>query len=167
MLAAAIVITILILSTLVDGGQAVTLQQTVPTARPTETIPPNPTSTQGSPATIATSTSQPDATNPAVQQPTSTMSTDPTQVQVEQTAVGGEPTSTEVGTGAPIASVTPTIDTPPTQTGTVPAPEGWLKSLYFLVCGLSVVAGIAIIILMAVRKAAKNTAPPSPPGPTG
>lgn len=169
MLAAAIVFAILILSTLVEGGQAGTLQQTVPTAQPTATISPNPTSTQSSPATIATSTSQPDATNPSVQQPTSTMSTDATQVQVEQTAVGGVPTSTEVGTGAPTATalVTPTIEITPTQTGTDPAPEGWLKSLYFLVCGLSVVAGIAIIILMAVRKAAKNTAPPLPPGPTG
>ena len=169
MLAAAIVLAILILSVLVRGGQAGALQQTVPTAGPSETVQSNPTSTQDSPVIVATSTSQPDATNPAVQQPTSTTSADATQAQVEQTAaVGVEPTSTQVGIGAALtATVTPTIEITPTQTGTNPAAEGWLKSLYFLVCGLGVVAGIAIIILMAVRKAAKNTAPPSPPGPTG
>ena len=169
MLAAAIVIAILFMSVLVEKGQAGTLQQTVPTVAPTATIPPNPTSTRA--AAAPTSTTLPVATNPALQQPTSTTSAGATQAPVEQTAVGtvvgAEPSATEAGIGAPTATVTPTLENIPTQTGTNPAPEGWLKSLYFLVCGLGVVAAISIIILMAVRKAAKNTAPPSPPGSTG
>jgi len=173
MLAAAIVIAILFMSVLVKGGQAGPLQQTVPTVAPSATNQPNPTSTQG--VLAPTNTTLPGATNPAAQQPTATTFADATQAAVEQTAVGTdagagvgtEPTSTQVGLGAPTVTFTPTLATTPAPTGTNPAAEGWLKSLYFLVCGLGVVAAIAIIILMAVRKAAKNTAPPSPPGPTG
>ena len=169
MLAAGIVIAILFMSVLVERGQAGTMQQTVPTVGPTATNTSNPTSTQG--VFVPTNTTQPGATNPAVLQPTSTLSANATQAPAEQTAVatdvGAQPTATEVGIGTPTATASSIVEITPTQTGTDPAPEGWLKSLYFLVCGLGVVAAIAIIILLAIRKAAKNTAPPSPPGPTG
>jgi len=67
----------------------------------------------------------------------------------------------------PTAALTPTAEISSTQPVPNPAAEGWLKSLFFLVCGLGVVAGIVIMVLVAVRSAAKKIGPPSPPDSTG
>ena len=162
MLAAAIVLAVLILSLLVERGQAGALQQTVPTVKPSATqVPPQPT---------ATATTQPTATSLPVLQATATTAAGATLTPVELTATSVAFTLTQESKGAPsataamAATAAPTSEMTPTQTSTPPAAQGWMKSLYFLVCGLAVLAAIAIIILMAVRRAAQKTPPPGPAG---
>ena len=66
----------------------------------------------------------------------------------------------------PSAALTPTDEISYAQPDSDPAAVNLLKSLFFLVCGLGVVAGIVIMVLLTVRSAAKKTEPPSPPDST-
>lgn len=142
--------------------------QTVPTEAPSST--PGRLSTATQPPARATQTAQAASTTP---QPGSTAAN-----PVETNAATANPlvkptdaaaTIENLGTLAPSATTDGSklaeATSESTPTGTNPASlSGRLKSLYFLCCGLGLLAGIAIIILLAVRRAQKNsTTPPAPP----
>ena len=151
-----VIITIISLAFLVKDSQAGFQFQTVPTEKPTQT------------AEQVTQTQAP------IIQPTAVNSTPaPTSVEtqsgnVNATAVLTSTTSaSEPSTPASIITQTATVNGP-TETiasgqpdpGTDTAPDSRIKTIYFLICGLSLVVAIVIIVILATHKASKGPKPP-------
>lgn len=148
-LTVAVILAILVLASITESGHASVWMQTVPTVAPSATqAPPVPINTQ-TPGPTATDTETPVVTNPTATH---------TVAVVSDTAT---PTATQSGEVVePTATFTPT----PLPGGGILTPE-MLKIIYYLVCGLGLVAAISLIVILFIRRSPKPPAAP-PAGPS-
>lgn len=144
----------LLLSLLYHSTYACVIMQTVPTAAPSATpsagnpvaspTPPLPTQARNTPTRISSTLS---SNTPTIQESRAT------QVQPSASSPSPIPPTSEGAKANDIQTPIPSNTSPaPPETPVMVSATEWLKSLYLLICGLSVIGGGVVIAIIITRQ---------------